>query len=120
MKAETSAKVEAIELNTHFAAAARQRIDQFLKSFVSFEPSLVLLYGDLSPKGDNGSWSISAYGSQTVADMATMYSGFGGKIYYEIDGIPVLIPQIRRVNELDSVELDFVADRLRPTPSSQA
>ncbi len=112
--AEESGKaVRMVQLDTRFTPEARERVLQFLRSFVSFEPVLGLLYGNASSDGP-GTWSLTALGRQTVDDMIEMYSGFGAVICYDIDGIQTVIPQIGHINELEAVVLEFCGDRLRP------
>ena len=106
--------VRVFQLETRFTPEARARIESFLQSFVSFEPVLGLLYGDLPADGSGkGTWSIAALGRQTVDDMIEMYARFGAVICYDIDGIQVVVPQIGHINELEAGVLDFAGDRLR-------
>ena len=104
-------------LNARLTPAAKQRIEQFLADFHSFEPNLALLYGDIDGKvGGRPSWSITAYGERTADDMIEMYASFGAVVCYELDGLKVLIPQMSHIGELDGCTLDFVGDCLSSTP----
>ena len=113
--------VEIAPLDVTFSPAARERVNQFLQSFESFQPTLGLLYGDLSPGGSGkGSWSLVAYGPETVNEMIEMYAGFGTIVCFDLDGIDVVIPQIARVAELESGVLEFAGDRLVTVPANNA
>ena len=46
-----------VDLGASFAPAARARVDEYLRSFVSFEPVLGLLYSDID---EPPSWSLVA------------------------------------------------------------
>jgi hypothetical protein len=94
-----------------FSSAARQRILDYLQSFHSFEPRLVLLYGDAGGT-EPGSWSLQAISSPMLLDLAHMYSGFGGVICFDLDGIQVVVPQLSRIDQLDKGILEFRGDRL--------
>lgn len=98
-------------LGGHFSHAARERIDAYLASFVSFEPTLALLYGD-SGGTESGSWSMQAVSSDIVDELAHSYSGFGAVVCYELDGVRVLVPQLAHIEELDKCVLEFSGDRL--------
>ena len=112
--------VEIAPLDVVFAPQARERVNKFLQSFESFEPTLGLLYGDIQPNGSGqGSWSLVAYDPQTVNDMISMYAGFGSIVCFDLDGIDVVIPQIARVGELESGMLDFDGDRLIIVPAGK-
>jgi hypothetical protein len=99
------------QLGGHFSPAARDRIDVFLKSFISFEPTLALLYSNTGGRGP-GSWSMQAVSSDIVDELAHLYSGFGTVVCYELDGIRVLVPQLAHIEELDKGMLEFSGDRL--------
>ena len=108
-------------LKGRFAPAARERIQSYLASFRSFEPTLGLLYGDLAGAVAGGpSWSIAAFGPQTVADMVRMYAGFGAVVCYEFDGIRILVPQMGHLSKIEGAELDFRGSRLVTNPPGQA
>ena len=102
-----------VDLGASFAPAARERINGYLQSFVSFEPQLGLLYSDA---GGQPSWSLAALGKTTVDELVTMYSKFGAVVCYDIDGINVVVPQLAHIELLDSGTLDFVGDRLQRIP----
>jgi len=105
--------VEIAPLGVVFSPQTRERVNKFLQSFESFEPTLGLLYGDIKPDGSGqGSWSLVAYGPQTVNEMTEMYAGFGSIVCFDLDGLDVVIPQIARIGELESGVLEFVDDRL--------
>ena len=104
--------VEVAPLGASFTPEARQRISDYLHSFVSFEPTLCLLYSHKSVNGSNGSWSVAAYGSQTVNEMVEMYAGFGSIVLYDLDGLDVLVPQLAHIADLESGTLGFVGDRI--------
>jgi len=115
-QAENSIKhIEVASLGAVFSPPARQRVTEFLQSFVSFEPTLGLLYGAIPTEGaGKGSWSMTALGAQTVEELATMYAKFGSVVCYDIDGIRVIIPQLAHIEELESGVLEFDGDRIRP------
>ena len=118
---ESIKRVEVLQLDARFAAAARDRIVEFLQSSHSFEPTLGLLYGDVPADGSGkGTWSITAYCRSTVDEMIEMYGSFGAVVCYEIDGIRTVIPQMGHIDELESVTLDFVGNRLQPVVPGQA
>ncbi len=106
-----------VDLGASFAPAARERIDAYLQSFVSFEPVLGLLYSDA---GASPSWSLIAFARTTVNELVKMYSGFGAVVCYDIDGVAVIVPQIAHIEQLDSGTLDFVGDRLQRTPPANS
>ena len=92
---------------------ARRRITEYLNSFVSFEPALGLLYGDLDGAvAGRPSWSLIAYPPQLAEDLISMYAAFGAVVSHELDGFRVIVPQIGHVKELDAGTLDFVGNRL--------
>jgi len=102
-------------LDSTLVSSARQTIQQFLDSFVSFEPTLGLLFGEVSPSDDaSGSWSLCAYDSQTAGELIESYERFGASVCFDLDGFRVLIPQLARVPLLRGVELDLVENRIRP------
>ena len=112
---ESIKHVEVAALGATFSPGARNRIIDFLNSFVSFEPTLGLLYGTAAQDGSGkGSWSITAFGPQTVAEMVEMYTGFGSVVCFDLDGIQVVIPQLAHLGELESGVLEFVEDRISP------
>jgi hypothetical protein len=114
---ETISQVEPVRLGASFSPAARERVTGYLGSFRSFSPTLGLLYGALPADGrGGGSWSMTAFGPQTVDDLIEMYAGFGSVVCYEIDGISVVIPQLAHIAELEAGVLEFVGNRLRPAP----
>lgn len=102
-----------VDLGARFAPAARERIDTYLKSFVSYEPVLGLLYSDAE---EPPSWSLIALGRKTVDELIKMYGGFGAVVCYDIDGVAVIVPQLAHIEQLDSGTLDFVGDRLHRRP----
>ncbi len=105
-----------VDLGARFTPAAREHIAAYLESFVSFEPILGLLYSDV---GGSGSWSLAALGKATVDDMSSMYSRFGAVIWYDIDGVRVVVPQLAHIDTLDSGTLDLVDGRIvRRDPQS--
>ena len=105
--------VRVASLGATFSPLARERITEYLHSFVSFKPTLGLLYGAIPPDGSSkGSWSLTAYGAQTVDEMVELYAGFGSVVCYDLDGIRVCIPQLAHVDELEFGVLEFVGDRL--------
>ena len=116
--AETS-QPAAVKLDARFSAAAKQRIEAYLQSFVCFQPTLGLLYGEVPPGGGKGSWSIAAFDPLIVADSVAMYANFGAAVCYEIDGIKTFIPQLAHIVELDGALLDFRGDRLYPAESPE-
>jgi hypothetical protein len=95
-----------------FSADAKQQVSDFLASFKSFAPTLGLLYGDVDPATGTGSWSVTAFGPQTVDDLTDMYAGFGGVVCYELDGFRVLVPQLAHIGDLDGDTLEFRGTRL--------
>lgn len=99
------------KLGGHFSPSARERVDSFLESFKSFQPTLALLYGNAGG-AESGSWSMQAVSSDVVDELAQMYSGFGAVVCYELDGIRVLVPQLSHIEELDKGVLEFSGDRL--------
>ncbi|MBT8422175.1 MAG: hypothetical protein HKN56_06205 [Gammaproteobacteria bacterium] len=99
-----------VDLGGRFTPAARERINDYLHSFVSFEPQLGLLYSEV---GGQPSWSLAALGKATVDELVTMYSSFGAVVCYDIDGISAVVPQLAHIEMLDSGTLDFVGDRLQ-------
>jgi hypothetical protein len=110
---EITSPVNPVPLGATLLPGARQQIVEFLQSFESFEPTLGLLYGGLQPDGSvAGSWSLTAYGPETVNDMIEMYAGFGAVVCYDIEGIKVVVPQLAHIGELESGQLEFVAGRL--------
>lgn len=111
------AQVRVVELGGRFAPQARERIQQYLQSFVSFEPVLGLLYSDVAGQG---SWSIAAFGQQTVDELTRMYGSFGAAVCYKIDGLQAVIPQVAHIDELDSGVLDFSGNRLICMPPDQS
>lgn len=106
---EGQAAARVAELAGRFTPAARERIEHFLESFVSFTPQLGLLY---SPVDGQPSWSLVAFAQPTVEELVRMYSGFGAVVCYEIDGVRVVVPQLAHINLLDSGVLDFAGSRL--------
>ena len=104
-----------VDLGAKFSPAARERIESYLRSFVSFEPTLGLLYSDISKPA---SWSLVALGKTTVDELVKLYGSFGAVVCYDIDGISVIIPQMAHIEQLDSGTLDFVGDRLQSSPSA--
>lgn len=102
-----------VDLGAKFAPEARQRIDDYLQSFVSFEPTLGMLYSDL---GDQPSWSLVAFGQTTVDELIKMYGSFGAVVCYSIDGLAVVVPQLAHIDLLDSGTLDFTGNRLIHRP----
>ena len=108
-------RIEYVQLDTRFTDKARERIKEFIASFESFEPSLGLLYGEVDASG-MGSWSLVAYGKQTVDDIVEMYAAFGSVVCYDLDGIQAVIPQIAHIDKLESAELEFIGGRLRALP----
>jgi len=108
-------QIKIVQLDARFSPRARERIVGFLESFVSFKPTLGLLYGNLKADGSGkGSWSITAFSQSIIDDMVEMYAGFGAVIFYDIDGLRVAIPQLAHIDELESGVLDFVDDRIQP------
>ena len=99
------------QLDGHFSPAARERIDTFLASFVSFKPTLALLYGDAGGS-ESGSWSMQVVSPDIVDELAHIYSGFGAVVCYKLDGMRVLVPQLAHIEELDTGMLEFSGDRL--------
>ncbi len=67
---------------------------------------------------DPGSWSLVAYGPQTVADLQTSYASFGATVRFDLDGIEVVIPQLGHVAELRHGQLYFDGDRLFVDPAA--
>lgn len=122
MSAEAATGIPALaRLEGRFAPAARERIESFLASFRSFEPTLGLLYGDLDGRVAGGpSWSITAFGPQTVHDIVRMYASFGAVVSYEFDGIRIVVPQMAHLAKLEGAELDFRGSRLVPNPPDSA
>jgi hypothetical protein len=110
-------QVRVVELGGRFAPQARERIQQYLQSFVSFEPVLGLLYSDVSGQG---SWSMAAFAQQTVDELTKMYGSFGAAVCYNIDGLQAVIPQVAHIDELDSGVLDFAGNRLVRVPPAQS
>lgn len=118
---EVSSPVKPVLLGARLSPAARQQIVEFLQSFESFEPTLGLLYGGLEPDGSvAGSWSLTAYGPETVTDLIQMYAGFSAVVCYELEGIKVVVPQLAHIGELKSGQLEFVAGRLSPIPPKES
>ncbi len=112
---ESIKHVEVSVLGATFLPEARERITDFLHSFVSFEPTLGLLYGAISQdESGKGSWSITAFDPQTVDEMVEMHTGFGSIVRFDLDGIHVVIPQLAHIGELESGVLEFVGDRISP------
>jgi hypothetical protein len=116
MTTQTNISIEHVEvapLGARFSRQGRERISEFLRSFVSFEATLGLLYGTTSlDESGQGSWSMTAYGPQTVDDLVKMYAGFGAIVCYDLDGIRVVVPQLAHIAELESGELEFSGDRI--------
>ena len=108
-QAKTPVQVRVVDLGGRFAPAARERINQYLQSFVSFEPTLGLLYSDVSGEG---SWSIAAFGRETVDELVKMYGSFGAAVCYNIDGFRAIVPQVAHIDELDSGVFGFDGNRL--------
>ena len=102
------------DLQGRFTPAARERIEAYLAGFRSFEPCLVLLYGN-----DNGaaagSWSLQAISRDMRDDMARMYTGFGSIVCYDLDGLRVTVPQLAHIAELNRGVLSFRGNRLVAT-----
>jgi hypothetical protein len=96
-------------LGARFTAAAREHIEHYLHSFVSFEPVGGLLY---STANGEGSWSVAAFGQATVDELVEMYGRFGAVVYYDIDGILLVIPQLAHIEQLDSGVLDIADGRI--------
>jgi len=118
--AEFVRHLQYVQLETRFTEQARDRIKEFLASFESFEPTLGLLYGDVAPSGSaKGSWSMAAFGRQTVDDIVEMYAAFGSVVCYDLAGIQAVIPQIAHIDELESAELEYIGGRLRPLPPQE-
>jgi hypothetical protein len=112
--ASSAAKPQVARLKGRFTPEAKQRITQFLQSFESFRPTLALLYGDIYGQiAGRPSWSMTAYGPRTVADMVEMYATFGSVVLYELDGFQVIVPQLAHIAELDGGTLEFAGDRIR-------
>lgn len=114
MKAAASARSDepaarVAELAGRFTPAARQRIRDYLDSFVSFEPMLGLLY---STANGRASWSLVAFAKPTVDELVRMYGQFGAVVCYDIDGFRAVVPQVAHVDSLDAGMLDFVGNRL--------
>lgn len=103
-------QVRVAELGGRFTPEARKRIEDYLHSFVSFEPTLGLLY---SAASGSGSWSLTAYSQSMVEELARMYGKFGAVVCYDLDNIRVVVPQLAHIDELDGGTLDFIGDRLR-------
>ena len=116
-QAATPVQVRVVDLGGRFAPAARERINEYLQSFVSFKPVLGLLYSDVS---GHGSWSIAAFGQQTVDELVKMYGSFGAAVCYDIDGFRAVVPQVAHIDELDSGLLDFTGNRLTRVPPNQS
>jgi hypothetical protein len=102
-----------VDLGARFTPAARERIENYLHSFVSFDPTLGLLYSDLE---EPPSWSLVALGQTTVDELVKMYGSFGAVVCYDIDGVAVVVPQLAHIELLDSGSLDFSGDRLFRRP----
>ena len=102
-------QVRVVDLAARLTPAARERIEAYLDSFVSFEPVLGLLYSDVSGQG---SWSLAAFGQATVDELVRMYGSFGAVVCYDIDGIRAIVPQLAHIEKLDSGVLDFQGNRL--------
>ncbi len=98
-----------VDLGARFTPAAREHIRAYLESFVSFDPILGLLYSDAD---GTGSWSLAALGAATVDEMVTMYGKFGAVVWYDIDGIRLVVPQLAHIEKLDSGLLDIDNGRL--------
>jgi hypothetical protein len=113
----TDQQPRVVDLGARFSPAARQRIADYIDSFVSFEPVLGLLYSDVSGQG---SWSLAALGQETVDEMVKLYSGFGAVVCYEIDGVRVVVPQLAHIEQLDTGLLEFVGDRLCRRPPDES
>ncbi len=106
-----------VDLGAKFSPAARERVESYLRSFVSFEPMLGLLYSDIE---NPPSWSLVALGKSTVDELVKLYGSFGAVVCYDIDGISVIVPQMAHIEQLDSGTLDFVGDRLHSTAAQGA
>jgi hypothetical protein len=112
--AASASTPQVARLKGRFTPEAKQRINQFLQSFESFPPTLGLLYGDVyGAVAGRPSWSMTAYGPRSVADMVEMYATFGSVVLYELDGFQVIVPQLAHIAELDGGVLEFVGDRIR-------
>lgn len=105
----TERQPRVVDLGARFTPEARERIDTYRRSFVSFEPRLGLLYSDA---GDEPSWSLAAFGEETVRELVDMYGSFGAVVCYDIDGVDVIVPQLAHIELLDSGTLHFVGDRI--------
>lgn len=116
---ESDKQAKLVRLEAIFAPDAHDKIQTYLRSFVSFEPTLGLLYGaETAPGAGDGSWSIAALDQATVNEMIEMYANFGAVICYDISGIRVVIPQIAHIDKLETGRLDFVDNRLHRVPDS--
>ena len=105
----TERQPRVVDLGARFTPEARERIETYRRSFVSFEPRLGLLYSDA---GDQPSWSLAAFGEETVRELVDMYGSFGAVVCYDIDGVDMIVPQLAHIELLDSGTLEFVGDRI--------
>jgi hypothetical protein len=111
MNESTVVEPECGQLRARFSPAARQRVEAFLSSFSSFDPTLALLYGT-EGGAQPGSWSMQAIGESMVNDLARRYAGFGAVVCYDLDGIRVVVPQLAHIRQLDHGKLDLQGARL--------
>jgi len=109
----TDTRAACAPLGIKLPPEARERIESFLASFTTFSPTLGLLYGYAPGAADcPGSWSMVAFGPQTVADLEASYASFGATVRFDLDGIEVLVPQLGHIAELQRGKLYFDGDRL--------
>ena len=107
------------QLAGRFSPQARRRVQDYLASFRSFDPVLVLLYGN-SNGTEPGTWSMQAISTDMLCEMSRMYASFGGIVCYELDGVRVVVPQLAHIAELNRGVLSFSGNRLVATLVEQA
>ncbi len=101
------------KLGATLTPEARAYIDARLGAIVSFEPAPGLLYGNQHTMPNaQGSWSLIAYSEENVRELADFYGQFGAEVCFELDGLKVVVPQIGRLDQLDSGSLQLRDQRL--------
>jgi hypothetical protein len=102
-------------LGVRLAPEARRFVDEYLAAVRTFEPTLGLLYGNGHAAEATGSWSVIAYSDAAVQELVEFYANFGASVRFELDGVPVVIPQIGRAGKLNSGVLEMRDNRLLHT-----
>lgn len=99
-------------LNVRLSDAARQHLLRHLRAYKTFRPFLGLLgsggHGERAER-----WSIVAYGAEQVRAMEAEYRAFGTQVIFDLDGIPVAVPQLHLRHQLDGKAFDIIDGELR-------